>query len=505
MAKNTVAERALRRLSFVFILGATAICAVLAFMQSALAQTSTLSGQEEASTVTWTPLTTQPPFNTDTAHLLTDGTVIVHQYNSNFWWRLTPDINGSYLNGTWTQLAGMQSSYKPLYFASAVLPDGRLLVEGGEYNNLQAVWTNMGSIYDPLANVWTTVNPPAGWNNIGDSPALVQADGVFMMGQGGIATKKQVLFNASNLTWTAVNATGKADTFSEEGFGLLPDGRVMVVDTQNIPNSELYNPATFTWTSAGSTGVVLVDSGSLEIGPQLQRPDGTLVAFGGTPHTSLFSFATNTWTPGPDFPNSNDSADGPAAELPDGNIIIPASPGVFQGVITMFIFDGTTFTQAPDTNSSRSLQSWQTRMLVLPTGQVMYLVADGSTKDVELLTSTGRPQSSWRPRIRTVPSTLTRGNTYEISGRQFNGLGIGADYGDDALAATNYPIVRITNSATHHVFYARTHDHSTMAIATGNALVSTMFDVPASAETGSSTIEVVANGIPSSPKPVTIQ
>ena len=119
-----------------------------------------------------------------------------------------------------------------------------------------------------------------------------------MLGQGGIATKKQVLFNPSNLTWTAVNATGKADTFSEEGFGLLPDGRVMVVDTQNIPNSELYNPATATWTNAGSTGVPLADAGSLEIGPQLQRPNGTLVAFGGTPHTGIYTFATNTWAPG---------------------------------------------------------------------------------------------------------------------------------------------------------------------------------------------------------------
>jgi hypothetical protein len=144
-------------------------------------------------------------------------------------------------------------------------------------------------------------------------------------------------------------------------------------------------------------------------------------------------------------------------------------------------------------------------MLVLPTGQVMYLVADGRTKDVELMTSTGKPDNAWRPVIRSVAATLTRGNTYQITGRQFNGLGIGADYGDDALAATNYPIVRITNKTTRHVFYARTHDHSTMAIATGNALVSTMFDVPAAAETGLSKIEVVANGIASRAKSVTIQ
>jgi hypothetical protein len=70
---------------------------------------------------------------------------------------------------------------------------------------------------------------------------------------------------------------------------------------------------------------------------------------------------------------------------------------------------------------------------------------------------------------------------------------------------TNYPIVRITNTATHHVFYGKTHDHSTMAIATGMARVSTMFDVPANAETGPSMIEVVANGIGSKPRPVTVQ
>src|SRR3954465_12768418 len=48
--------------------------------------------------------------------------------------------------------------------------------------------------------------------------------------------------------------------------------------------------------------------------------------------------------------------------------------------------------------------------------------------------------------------------------------------------ATNYPLVRITNEATHHVFYARTHDHSTMGVATGDAIVSSHFDVPAAME-----------------------
>lgn len=492
-----------RRLLSITMAGTATI--MLLTTSPTLAQRLGPSGLDEAATGSWTKLTNQPTFNTDSANLLTDGTILVHQYNSNAWWKLTPDINGSYVNGTWSQAASMQAGYAPLYFANAVLPDGRVIIEGGEYNNLVPVWTNQGAIYDPVADVWTTVNPPAGWNNIGDSPGIVQPDGVFMMGQGGISSTKQVTFNASTLTWTAITNTGKADTYSEEGFGLLPNGKILTIDTANIPNSEIFDPATLKWTSAGSTVVTLPDAGSLEIGPQILRPDGNMVAFGGTPHTSLYNSSTGTWTPGPDFPNSNDSADGPASLLPDGNILLPASPGVFQGNITFFIFDGITFTQAPATQSSASLQSWQTRTLLLPTGQVMYLVADGRTKDVEVFTTTGRVNNGWRPTIKRLAATLTRGSTFQIKGTQFNGLSGGSDYGDDALSATNYPLVRITNTATQHVFYARTHDHSTMGVATGTAVVSTMFDVPAAAETGASTIEVVANGIPSRPRAVTIQ
>jgi hypothetical protein len=80
----------------------------------------------------------------------------------------------------------------------------------------------------------------------------------------------------------------------------------------------------------------------------------------------------------------------------------------------------------------------------------------------------------------------------------------GAAYGDDVQAATNFPLVRITNLETSHVFYSRTHDHSSMAVAS-NDLVSTHFDVPATQERGLSLLEVVANGIASDPMFVLVQ
>jgi hypothetical protein len=466
--------------------------------------------QDAPITSKWTKLKNQPTFNTDTALVLTDGTIMMHQYNSTAWWRLTPDNTGNYVNGTWSQLGSMPSGYEPLYFASAVLPDGRVLVEGGEYNDLSQDETNKGAIYDPTTNAWTNVAPPSGWSTIGDSPAVVLPNGTFMMGQGGEPAEKQVTFNATTLTWTSLTGTGKADGFSEEGFALLPNGNVLTVDCEDGTNSESFNPTTNKWTTAGSTIVSLPNSGGLgivpEMGPLMQRPDGSVVAFGATTHNSIYSSSTGTWTQGPDYPNSDDIADGNAAILPDGNILVYTSPGVFSGTGTFYEFSypGNTFTKVASTADGGKLESWDARLLLLPSGQIMWMASDGQTKDVELYSSLGTVNTAWKPVITSVPKTLTHGQSYTISGTQFNGLTAGTAYGDDGTMASNYPLVRIENQATKHIFYARTHGVSNSGIATGSTVISTTFDVPSGIETGTSAVFVVANGIASAAKVVTI-
>ena len=122
-----------------------------------------------------------------------------------------------------------------------------------------------------------------------------------------------------------------------------------------------------------------------------------------------------------------------------------------------------------------------------------------------LYEESGSANPAWAPTISNAPTSVTRGSTYAISGTQFNGLSQAQGFGDEYQTATNYPVIRITNGATGHVFYAHTHDHSTMAVATGAATVSTNFDVAAATETGASTLVVVANGIASAPVSVTVQ
>jgi hypothetical protein len=458
---------------------------------------------------TWTPLTHQPSFQASTALLLTDGTILVQQYFGKQVWKLTPDSSGSYVNGTWTQLANLPSGYAPLYYSSAVLPDGRVIFEGGEYNNGVQNWTTLGAIYDPKANVWTSVTHPSGWSTIGDAQNVVLPNGRFML--ANCCTTQQVVFNPTTLTWTPIG-TGKADEFDEEGWTLLPDGGIITVDANlgGTKTSEKFVTAQKKWISDASTVVELVDLGSHELGPAVLRPDGTVFNGGATAHTAIYTpgatqSSPGTWVAGPDFPKVGsqqlDQADAPSCLLPNGNVLADTSPGVF-GIGTHFYeFDGTSFIAEPATPNAPNKSSYEGRMLLLPTGQVLY--TDGSS-DVEIYTPIGSAQTSWAPVITTAPTAVTHGKTYQINGQQFNGLSAASAYGDDATAATNYPLVRITNNASGHVFYAKTHNHSTMGVATKARPVSTRFDVPPGIETGASTLVVVANGIASNPVNVTV-
>src|SRR5205814_7809765 len=79
----------------------------------------------------WTPLARTAPGPISLMLLLSDGTVMAANSSvSSAWYQLTPDRNGSYVNGSWSPLAAMHDTR--LYYSSAVLTDGRVFVAGGE-------------------------------------------------------------------------------------------------------------------------------------------------------------------------------------------------------------------------------------------------------------------------------------------------------------------------------------------------------------------------------------
>ncbi len=448
---------------------------------------------------TWTRITTRPSFGAGVPLLLTDGTVLVHNADTADWWKLTPSNTGSYVNGTWSQMASLPNSYGPLYYASAVLADGRVIVIGGEYNFGSGVWTNKGAVYTPTTNTWAILNAPAGWSQIGDAQCTVLPNGHFLLAHPFDTLMADL--DPVTMTWTSVGS-GKTDRFDEEGWTLLPNGTILTVDAINAPATERYLPSTGQWISAGSTPQSLCQPSSQEIGPAVLMYDGRVFATGATGHNAIYTpgstlTAQGTWVAAPDFPiigSQLDIADGPACLLPNGNVFCGASPGVFNAPTAFFEFDGTSLLPRPATPNSATNPSYVGNMLMLPTGQVMYT---DFTTDIQFYTPAGGPNNAWRPTITACPTALTPGGSFVIQGTQFNGLSECSAYGDDSSNASNYPLVRVTNATTAHVAFGRTFNHSTMGVATGAALVSTNVAVPAGIETGVSTVQVVTNGIAS--------
>jgi hypothetical protein len=477
---------------------------------------------------TLTPLLHQLPSGVTLSFVLTDGTVMSQDgVDPALWWRLTPDINGSYVKGTWTPRASPPAAYAPSDFASAVLADGRLLIMGGEYSTLQFTFslTNQGAIYDPVADFWTPVPAPDGWETIGDSPSVVLPDGRFLLGQK-LTTRISEL-DPKSLCWTEVSAKGKQYFNAEEGWTLLPDGTVLTADVKDAPHAEIYSPYRHAWEAAGSTIVDLHSPTGVvgclsygpaardcyyppgEIGPAILRPDGTVFATGSfanndpnfgagsAGHSAIYDTHTKRWTTGPDFPLEDNAGDSFAVLLPNGHVLVE---GVEFG--SGYEFDGSRLIAT--TSTSVYLGS----LSVLPTGEVLaggFPAVYAPGYPTLVYASTGTYSSAWAPSITEIDAqTLRPGTIHRVWGRQFNGLSQAQAFGDELQAAQNYPLVRIRNKASGHVFYARTHDHSTMAVATGDRIVWTKFDVPVSIESGESTLVVVANGIPSEPVTVWI-
>jgi hypothetical protein len=473
------------------------------------------------------------------------------------WLRLTPDNAGNYENGTWSSFndapQGTDSSvvstkpsvtstcatcqYAPTYYASAVLKDGRVVFIGGEYNTNGNTWTNIGFLFDPTANSgagsWSAqLTEPFGTGNIGDSQSALLKDGTMLI--ANINSGNVASFNPSTLTFTALNPGGKLDNNDEEHWTILPDGRLLSVDSTINNSFEIYDPVANTWGNSGTTaGVNLADIGgncnSTELGPSISRPDGTIVQFSGNPagQNAVYTIATNSWAAlATKFPNNDTVADGPASLLVNGSVLVMASPAcvqtspgppatysTFNTPSHFYEFDGTNLADVtpstPGTNgpNAPTLQSFFGRMLLLPSGGVLVTHRGDSTTDVWIYTPAGGPQDAWRPAITSAPGVVGQGQSYNISGTQFNGFSQGATYGDDAQMSTNYPLVRITNNGSGHVVYARTHDHSRMGVeAVGDPeIVSTNFDVPGNLELGASTLVVVTNGIPSQPVNLTVE
>lgn len=511
---------------------------------------SPYKGDLIAVTGTWNTFNAPSGVKADTMLLLTDGTVLVHDANrpslsDNYgganWYRLTPTSQGDYRGGTWSTALPMAGQRK--YFASGVLKDGRVFVVGGEYSDVlgntdkTADKDNRGELFDPVTNTWSTMKKPSpGFDFvIGDCVSIVLEDGRVLFGavsSNATTGARTAIWDPITDTWVdagtkfgAVANTKKGNT-NEESWCLLPNGNVVTVQitaTSATRNAEMYIPATDEWVSAGTTTSTLpvgtIGTTTLnEIGGAVALMNGKAFFVGGSGHTGIYTPGPTvtdkgTWTAGPDLPadagNANapaglqTSLDGCVVVLPNGHVLLTSGPvdpsgKFFSGPVTVCDVDPVANTLVTQTAqpSSPPGHTWQCAFLILPNGHVLMTGEQNTINcyvpDAAELT----PKAAWRPVLTASPTALIAGHSYQIAGKQLNGLTHANGYGDDRQNASNYPIARLTNSAG-DVRYLRTRDFSTMGIATGSAIVTAVVEVPSTVPPGPWNLEIVANGIAS--------
>jgi autotransporter-associated beta strand protein len=468
----------------------------------------------------WNTLAQLVPGNdsAENALLLSDGSIMVHgggDSASAAWYRLTPDATGSYVNGTWSNLASMNTAR--LFAPSVVLRDGRVFVMGGEYTLVNGVTkntiVNSGEIYDAVSNTWTPVPPvPASLdpaNAFGDDPLEVLPDGTVLAGY--IFGPQTFVFNPTTGAWSAtvgakLARSGKTDRSDEETWVKLPDGSILTYDIYSsiatgTPHAERYVPSTGLWVDAGSPPALLsTDAIGDELGGAVLLPDGRVLFLGGNGKTAFYTPSSNTWVAGPAVPNGLGACDAAVTLLPDGNVLLAASPLVsvngdgsenFPGPTTLFEFNPTTGTYTDVTPSSAAFDlgpgSFLDTMLMLPTGQVLLINCTGQ---IDVYTSNGAPLAAAKP---VITGITPYGSGFTLSGTQLNGISEGASYGDDNEMASNYPIVRL-QTAGGTVSFARTSSWSSTGVATGSTPVTTQFAAPAP---GAYLLSVSANGVSS--------
>jgi hypothetical protein len=480
-------------------------------------------------TGTWSAVTNLAPnqANNDGVSLmmlLSDGTVMAHAgagdifdpaHPGNVWYKLTP-VNGSYVNGTWSTLSPMVRRRQ--FFASNVLPDGRVLVLGGEYSDDPLYYpanpqnlTATGEIYNPYVGAGGTWNNVASFpepGNFGDSSTALLPDGRILAGarQNNAHT---YIYNPATNVWVPTADKLRNDQGDEENWVKLPDDSVLSYDIAasidtGVGHSQRYVPASNTWVDSGTLPFLLtVSTNWREYGPPVLLPDGRAWFQGSNGNTAYYRPPTNDWIAGPPLPPGLGANDNPAAMLPNGKVLIALNPsGNFNPPVTVYEFDPATgiYTDVTPGTAKPAIPGFDlsarntddTCMLVLPTGQILL---SNNTGKLALYTPDGAPSDAWRPTISNIDCTGM--NLFTLTGTQLNGISEGASYGDDNEMSSNYPIVQITDAAG-NISYARSFNWSSTGVATGSTPVSTQFSLTTGTVQGGHLVRAIANGIASS-------
>jgi hypothetical protein len=355
----------------------------------------------------------------------------------------------------------------------SVLPSGQIL----NYDLFQSIATNTGYAekYTPATGLWTSVSPADGTAR-GTLPVLSDPQLGFELGPILRLLDGQTLVIGANQhtalytpwanSWAPgpdmrADLTGPGGTIKNALFGaddaaaaILPNGHVyLTADAGPNPISESAS------TKAGSAAVKLPSTAGMQSTWSVAQADGKNTTI--PPGTVILSVDSPTSITLGTFDSSGNLVPVKALAT-QGNIGLVLG-GIFSSPTQLFDFDPNARTMTPIAGPAGSLLSSQgsfvTRMLVLPTGQL--LLSDSSNQLYVYTPHSSAPE--WlRPEIFDVD--YTRDGVFKLTGIRLNGQSAGASYGDDDQMDENYPIVRLENPATGNVYYCRTTNWDSVSV-----------------------------------------
>ncbi|HEY2711187.1 MAG TPA: kelch repeat-containing protein [Chthoniobacterales bacterium] len=272
---------------------------------------------------------------------------------------------------------------------AVMLPDGSVLLAGGQDRNAQA--TSNAELFDPATKSWS---PAANMGSVRRSfTATLLSNGMVLVAGGGEYppfNPTAQLYDPTTDTWTL---TGNPIVAKRAGATatLLPNGKVLLAGgtdaTKDLGSAELYDPATGTWSQTGS----LIEARAFHTATLLPNGDVLMVAgltqlLVATTSAEVYHTATGQWAAvgsltDPRFLHS-------ATRLMDGRVLVAGGAYLDAQFQTVILASAEVFD--PDTGNWSSTGSLsEARVLhtttLLAAGRV--LAAGGAGNDQNSLAS----------------------------------------------------------------------------------------------------------------------
>jgi hypothetical protein len=468
--------------------GAT-ILSVDSATQVTMSANATASGPTKAVVFAGTPLSC---FGDDPSSLLSHRRILAGNLLNNSTYLYSIDSN------SWTQ-AGTK------VYNDASDEEGWSVMSGGvlltyDLDPSIATGQSYAELYNPSVNLWSGISPADGTAN-GDLPLLssnalgyelgpvlrLQDGRGFVIG----ANQHTALYRQTTNTWSAGPDTfgtlsNPFGTIEHALFGaddapaaLMPNGHVLFAADAGP------NPITSKGgTTAGSAiitnipttaGLYVFWSVAQANGKSDVIPPGTYITSVDSRHHIHIS--------------AHAKASAASVDLVLG--------GIFSNPTELFDFDPGSQRISPvrpalsDPNLAFD-PAYISRMLVLPSGQVLY--NDGAGSQLYVFTPEGSANSAYWPVVDKVE--YSGDGEFNLTGRQLNGISDASAYGDDVQSNENYPIVRLQNSGG-LVFYCRSRNWTSTGV--DNVSESVRFTLNPAVVPGTYQLTVTAGGVSSAP------